>query len=229
MMRLPWTQTARRVPQVSRTASAAPEFQFPLDVTQISFSCQHHRPNTTCCQHTRPDASPHQAFTGPNPLILKWYAPRPTQKQWNTLSTLENMNILCFLILYFKYPPPQPFLSSTLQSVPPPPPPLPPPDELEPPPKPPFADEEEEEEMLLRETCLMSMANKRVAAEVGAPLTHTHTHTTPPTRTRLEVGLCGQRMMMMMVSQTCYRKAPVPLRRQAAHFLRTFSPPPEET
>uniref|UniRef100_A0A3B3DNC9 Zinc finger C3H1-type containing n=1 Tax=Oryzias melastigma TaxID=30732 RepID=A0A3B3DNC9_ORYME len=58
-----------------------------------------------------------------------------------------------------------PFLSSTLQSVPPPPPPLPPPDELEPPPKPPFADEEEEEEMLLRETCLMSMANKRVAAE----------------------------------------------------------------
>uniref|UniRef100_A0A8D0D9X2 Zinc finger C3H1-type containing n=1 Tax=Sander lucioperca TaxID=283035 RepID=A0A8D0D9X2_SANLU len=52
---------------------------------------------------------------------------------------------------------------------PPRPPPLPPPpDEAEPPPKPPFADEEEEEEMLLRETCLMSMANKRVAApEVG--------------------------------------------------------------
>ncbi|XP_044211807.1 zinc finger C3H1 domain-containing protein-like isoform X3 [Thunnus albacares] len=59
----------------------------------------------------------------------------------------------------------QPFLSSMLSGVPPPPPPLPPPpDELEPPPKPPFADEEEEEEMLLRETCLMSMANKRVPA-----------------------------------------------------------------
>nr|XP_020471448.1 zinc finger C3H1 domain-containing protein [Monopterus albus] len=57
----------------------------------------------------------------------------------------------------------QPFLSPMLSGVPPPPPPLPPPpDELEPPPKPPFADEEEEEEMLLRETCLMSMANKRV-------------------------------------------------------------------
>ncbi|XP_068168629.1 zinc finger C3H1 domain-containing protein-like isoform X2 [Antennarius striatus] len=55
----------------------------------------------------------------------------------------------------------QPFRST---GVPPPPPPLPPPppDESEPPPKPPFADEEEEEEMLLRETCLMSMANKRV-------------------------------------------------------------------
>ncbi|TKS72888.1 Zinc finger C3H1 domain-containing protein [Collichthys lucidus] len=39
-------------------------------------------------------------------------------------------------------------------------------DELEPPPKPPFADEEEEEEMLLRETCLMSMANKRVITEL---------------------------------------------------------------
>ncbi|XP_076588884.1 zinc finger C3H1 domain-containing protein [Chaetodon auriga] len=59
----------------------------------------------------------------------------------------------------------QPFLSPMLSGGPPPPPPLPPPpDELEPPPKPPFADEEEEEEMLLRETCLMSMANKRVAA-----------------------------------------------------------------
>ncbi|XP_030587231.1 zinc finger C3H1 domain-containing protein isoform X2 [Archocentrus centrarchus] len=59
----------------------------------------------------------------------------------------------------------QPFLPPLLSAVPPPPPPLPPPpDELEPPPKPPFADEEEEEEMLLRETCLMSMANKRVAA-----------------------------------------------------------------
>ncbi|KAM6937934.1 zinc finger C3H1 domain-containing protein [Xenentodon cancila] len=57
-----------------------------------------------------------------------------------------------------------PFLSAAMSSAPPPPPPLPPPpDELEPPPKPPFADEEEEEEMLLRETCLMSMANKRVA------------------------------------------------------------------
>lgn len=57
----------------------------------------------------------------------------------------------------------QPFLPPLLSAIPPPPPPLPPPpDELEPPPKPPFADEEEEEEMLLRETCLMSMANKRV-------------------------------------------------------------------
>lgn len=55
-----------------------------------------------------------------------------------------------------------------LPGIPPPPPPLPPPDELDPPPKPPFADEEEEEEMLLRETCLMSMANKRVSVnEVG--------------------------------------------------------------
>lgn len=55
------------------------------------------------------------------------------------------------------------------QSAAPPPPPPPPSDELlDPPPKPPFADEEEEEEMLLRETCLMSMANKRVVAtEVG--------------------------------------------------------------
>ncbi|XP_027892211.1 zinc finger C3H1 domain-containing protein isoform X2 [Xiphophorus couchianus] len=59
----------------------------------------------------------------------------------------------------------QAFLSPLLSGIPPPPPPLPPPpDDLEPPPKPPFADEEEEEEMLLRETCLMSMANKRVAA-----------------------------------------------------------------
>ncbi|KAM4618723.1 zinc finger C3H1 domain-containing protein isoform 2-T2 [Polymixia lowei] len=56
----------------------------------------------------------------------------------------------------------QPFLSSILSTVPPPPPPLPPPPEEVQPPKPPFADEEEEEEMLLRETCLMSMANKRV-------------------------------------------------------------------
>ncbi|XP_061697888.1 zinc finger C3H1 domain-containing protein isoform X2 [Syngnathoides biaculeatus] len=47
--------------------------------------------------------------------------------------------------------------------APPPPPPLPPPtSDPTPPPKPPFADEEEEEEMLLRETCLMSMASKRV-------------------------------------------------------------------
>lgn len=64
----------------------------------------------------------------------------------------------------------QPFLSPVVSGVPPPPPPLPPPpDELDPPPKPPFADEEEEEEMLLRETCLMSMANKRVVVEVSPP------------------------------------------------------------
>uniref|UniRef100_A0A8C8M396 Putative zinc-finger domain-containing protein n=1 Tax=Oncorhynchus tshawytscha TaxID=74940 RepID=A0A8C8M396_ONCTS len=58
----------------------------------------------------------------------------------------------------------QPRFLSVIPSAPPPPlPPMPPPpDELEPPPKPPFADEEEEEEMLLRETCLMSMANKKV-------------------------------------------------------------------
>uniref|UniRef100_A0A4W5LJH4 Zinc finger C3H1-type containing n=1 Tax=Hucho hucho TaxID=62062 RepID=A0A4W5LJH4_9TELE len=58
----------------------------------------------------------------------------------------------------------QPRFLSAIPSAPPPPlPPMPPPpDELEPPPKPPFADEEEEEEMLLRETCLMSMANKKV-------------------------------------------------------------------
>ncbi|XP_029952844.1 zinc finger C3H1 domain-containing protein-like [Salarias fasciatus] len=56
-----------------------------------------------------------------------------------------------------------PFLPPLLDGGPPPLPPLPPPpDEQEPPPKPPFADEEEEEEMLLRETCLMSMAHKRV-------------------------------------------------------------------
>uniref|UniRef100_A0A3Q1EJ05 Zinc finger C3H1-type containing n=1 Tax=Acanthochromis polyacanthus TaxID=80966 RepID=A0A3Q1EJ05_9TELE len=58
----------------------------------------------------------------------------------------------------------QSYLSPMLSSVPPPPPLPPPPDDLEPPPKPPFADEEEEEEMLLRETCLMSMAHKRVAS-----------------------------------------------------------------
>uniref|UniRef100_A0AAY5JWX4 Putative zinc-finger domain-containing protein n=1 Tax=Esox lucius TaxID=8010 RepID=A0AAY5JWX4_ESOLU len=62
----------------------------------------------------------------------------------------------------------QPRFLSVIPSAPPPPlppmPPMPPPpDELEPPPKPPFADEEEEEEMLLRETCLMSMANKKVS------------------------------------------------------------------
>ncbi|XP_042337644.1 zinc finger C3H1 domain-containing protein, partial [Plectropomus leopardus] len=63
------------------------------------------------------------------------------------------------------------FCQTFLSGAPPPPPPLPPPpDEPEPPPKPPFADEEEEEEMLLRETCLMSMANKRVtSAEVQSP------------------------------------------------------------
>ncbi|KAJ8002748.1 hypothetical protein DPEC_G00162170 [Dallia pectoralis] len=56
------------------------------------------------------------------------------------------------------------FLSTIPSTTPPPLPPMPPPpDELDPPPKPPFADEEEEEEMLLRETCLMSMANKKVS------------------------------------------------------------------
>lgn len=62
----------------------------------------------------------------------------------------------------------QPFFLAALSAAPPPPPPPPSDELLDPPPKPPFADEEEEEEMLLRETCLMSMANKRVVpAEVG--------------------------------------------------------------
>uniref|UniRef100_A0A8C8D6E1 Putative zinc-finger domain-containing protein n=1 Tax=Oncorhynchus tshawytscha TaxID=74940 RepID=A0A8C8D6E1_ONCTS len=63
---------------------------------------------------------------------------------------------------------------SVIPSAPPPPlPPMPPPpDELEPPPKPPFADEEEEEEMLLRETCLMSMANKKVPLPESVPIHH---------------------------------------------------------
>lgn len=102
--------------------------------------------------------------------------PAPHSNCLRTLLSYEHTQGYCRAI-YLKYAPLllQPFLSSTLQSVPPPPPPLPPPDELEPPPKPPFADEEEEEEMLLRETCLMSMANKRVAAEVGA-------HSTASTR-----------------------------------------------
>lgn len=61
----------------------------------------------------------------------------------------------------------QPYVAA-LSAAPPPPPPPPSNELLDPPPKPPFADEEEEEEMLLRETCLMSMANKRVVAtEVG--------------------------------------------------------------
>ncbi|CAL8296963.1 unnamed protein product [Boreogadus saida] len=55
----------------------------------------------------------------------------------------------------------QQFLPHLLPGVPPP----PPPPEESLPPKPPLADEEEEEEMLLRETCLMSMANKRVPGE----------------------------------------------------------------
>ncbi|KAK6319895.1 hypothetical protein J4Q44_G00090020 [Coregonus suidteri] len=66
----------------------------------------------------------------------------------------------------------QPRFLSVIPSAPPPPlPPMPPPpDELEPPPKPPFADEEEEEEMLLRETCLMSMANKKdITLDSGPP------------------------------------------------------------
>ncbi|XP_020336771.1 zinc finger C3H1 domain-containing protein isoform X1 [Oncorhynchus kisutch] len=66
----------------------------------------------------------------------------------------------------------QPRYLSVIPSAPPPPlPPMPPPpDELEPPPKPPFADEEEEEEMLLRETCLMSMANKKeITLDSGPP------------------------------------------------------------
>ncbi|XP_054633204.1 zinc finger C3H1 domain-containing protein-like isoform X2 [Dunckerocampus dactyliophorus] len=59
-----------------------------------------------------------------------------------------------------------PSTSTPMAASLPPPPPLPPPaNEQAPPPKPPFADEEEEEEMLLRETCLMSMATKRVPAK----------------------------------------------------------------
>ncbi|XP_051917067.1 zinc finger C3H1 domain-containing protein-like isoform X2 [Hippocampus zosterae] len=56
-----------------------------------------------------------------------------------------------------------PFAACAPPPLPPPPPPAA--NERAPPPKPPFADEEEEEEMLLRETCLMSMANKRVVTE----------------------------------------------------------------
>ncbi|XP_019729439.1 zinc finger C3H1 domain-containing protein [Hippocampus comes] len=64
-----------------------------------------------------------------------------------------------------------PLYATPFAACPPPlPPPLPPPaNERAPPPKPPFADEEEEEEMLLRETCLMSMANKRVVTEEQEP------------------------------------------------------------
>lgn len=65
----------------------------------------------------------------------------------------------------------QPIFPAALSAAPPPPPPPPSDELLAPPPKPPFADEEEEEEMLLRETCLMSMANKRVVPnEVGPPI-----------------------------------------------------------
>ncbi|XP_056907701.1 zinc finger C3H1 domain-containing protein-like isoform X2 [Takifugu flavidus] len=86
----------------------------------------------------------------------------------------------------------QPFLS-TFSTGPPPPPPLPPPaDLLEAPPKPPFADEEEEEEMLLRETCLMSMVNKRVAvteeqscSAPGSPSSQPPTAAQPPARGNL--------------------------------------------
>ncbi|KAK9516050.1 hypothetical protein VZT92_024012 [Zoarces viviparus] len=74
-----------------------------------------------------------------------------------------------------------PFLSPMMSVVPPPPPPLPPPpDEPEPPPKPPFADEEEEEEMLLRETCLMSMANKRVTSTEDTGSSGPPSPTSPP-------------------------------------------------
>ncbi|XP_054865363.1 zinc finger C3H1 domain-containing protein isoform X5 [Amphiprion ocellaris] len=103
----------------------------------------------------------------------------------------------------------QSYLSPMLSSVPPPPPLPPPPDDLEPPPKPPFADEEEEEEMLLRETCLMSMAHKRVAssektssgppspsclppADVQLPprgnLSTVSLNTVPPSRTKFSRG-----------------------------------------
>ncbi|XP_067090888.1 zinc finger C3H1 domain-containing protein-like isoform X1 [Osmerus mordax] len=82
-------------------------------------------------------------------------------------------NALCFPVLNpftmdspeYRMDSGQRFLSVIPAAVPPPPPPPAPPlDEHDQPPKPPFADEEEEEEMLLRETCLMSMANKRVNA-----------------------------------------------------------------
>ncbi|XP_061631136.1 zinc finger C3H1 domain-containing protein isoform X2 [Phyllopteryx taeniolatus] len=61
------------------------------------------------------------------------------------------------------FPLPPLYVKPFAACAPPPPPPLPPlTSNPAPPPKPPFADEEEEEEMLLRETCLMSMANKRL-------------------------------------------------------------------
>uniref|UniRef100_A0A3B3ZWI3 Putative zinc-finger domain-containing protein n=1 Tax=Periophthalmus magnuspinnatus TaxID=409849 RepID=A0A3B3ZWI3_9GOBI len=85
-----------------------------------------------------------------------------------SLNTSINEYLTYILLIILVY-----FFLSFAPSTPPPPPPLPPPDELEPPPKPPFADEEEEEEMLLRETCLMSMANKRVAV-VGRLMGYVH-------------------------------------------------------
>uniref|UniRef100_A0A673AAF4 Putative zinc-finger domain-containing protein n=1 Tax=Sphaeramia orbicularis TaxID=375764 RepID=A0A673AAF4_9TELE len=85
----------------------------------------------------------------------------------NTKSFTCRLTDIFFFCLFPDFP--QSFSSPMLSGLPPPPPPLPPPpDEQEPPPKPPFADEEEEEEMLLRETCLMSMANKRVADKTSS-------------------------------------------------------------
>lgn len=87
---------------------------------------------------------------------LQWYVPPSTLVHLELPQFFQHAFSVCQDFS-------QPFLS-TFSTGPPPPPPLPPPaDLLEAPPKPPFADEEEEEEMLLRETCLMSMVNKRVA------------------------------------------------------------------
>lgn len=114
----------------------------------------------------------------------------------------------------------QPFLSPMLSGAPPPPPPLPPPpDELEPPPKPPFADEEEEEEMLLRETCLMSMANKRVTApEVCVSASHSWSHDD------YNMPLIG-----CWLFPVCRRRAPAVLRLPAVSLRQESSSRPEGT
>lgn len=126
----------------------------------------------------------------------------------------------------------QPFLS-TFSTGPPPPPPLPPPaDLLEAPPKPPFADEEEEEEMLLRETCLMSMVNKRVAVtEVCSRLFDFHALAGHVTALRaLQGHVYNQSHSLVPVfTIVCRRGAVVPLDLQALSLPQQHSPQPEGT
>lgn len=126
----------------------------------------------------------------------------------------------------------QPFLS-TFSTGSPPPPPLPPPaDLLEAPPKPPFADEEEEEEMLLRETCLMSMVNKRVAVtEVCSTLFDFHALAGRVTALRALSGhVYNQSLSLVPVfTIVCRRGAAVPLDLQALSLPQQHSPQPEGT